>query len=86
MLGSNMIEHGHSLTTGVKIKDPTSGMRMYNRKTIEEFANRINFAPEPDTISWLVKNGAKAAEIQAKMDLRDRRTKLSDAAHRRHVT
>jgi len=70
MLGSNMIELAILMTTGVKIKDPTSGMRMYNRKTIEEFATRINFPPEPDTISWLVKRGAKVAEIQAKMDLR----------------
>jgi glycosyltransferase involved in cell wall biosynthesis len=70
MLGSNLISTAIFLTTGIHLKDPTSGMRMYSRKIIEEFANRINFAPEPDTISWLLKNGAKAAEIQAKMDLR----------------
>lgn len=70
MLGSNLIEGAIRLTTGVRIKDPTSGMRMYGKKMIEEFANRMNFAPEPDTVSWLVKNGARIAEIQAKMDLR----------------
>ena len=70
MLGSNLISLAIFLTTGTYMKDPTSGMRMYNQKLIEEFAERINYAPEPDTISWLIRNGAKAAEIQAEMDLR----------------
>ena len=46
--------------------DPTSGMRMYNKKLIEVLANNINFGPEPDTVSYLI----KMAEIQAKMDER----------------
>lgn len=70
MLGSNLIEASIRLTTGSRIKDPTSGMRMFNRKMIEEFAHRINYAPEPDTISFLVKQGARVAEVPVKMDER----------------
>ena len=38
MLGSNLIEFAIRLTTGKVIKDPTSGMRLFNRKMIREFA------------------------------------------------
>lgn len=37
MLGSNLIEAAIRLTTGTDIKDPTSGLRMFNRRMIEEF-------------------------------------------------
>lgn len=70
MLGSNLIEIAIRLTTGAIIKDPTSGMRMYNKKAIEEFALNLNYGPEPDTMSYLLKQGAKVAEIPAIMDER----------------
>ena len=70
MLGSNMISWAIHMTTGVRVMDPTSGMRMYNKKLIEVLANNINFGPEPDTVSYLIKMGAKVEEIQAKMDER----------------
>ena len=65
-----MISTAIRFTTGMKIKDPTSGMRMFNRKLIKECATNINYGPEPDTISFLIKNGAQVAEVQAKMDER----------------
>ncbi len=68
MIGSRLITTAIRLTSGAKIMDPTSGMRMYNKKLIEVLANNINFGPEPDTVSYLIKMGAKVAEIQAKMD------------------
>ncbi len=71
MFGSTLIELAIRLTTGVGIKDPTSGMRMYNRHAIEEFALKLNYGPEPDTMSYLVKQGAKVAEIPAIMDERE---------------
>ena len=37
MLGSKLLTMAIFLTTGKKIKDPTSGMRAYNRKAIELF-------------------------------------------------
>lgn len=70
MFGSNLISLAIGLTTGLKIKDPTSGMRMYNKKLIEEFACSLNYAPEPDTISYLIKQGAKVAEVQVTMQER----------------
>ena len=70
MLGSRIISFAIFLTTGTKISDPTSGMRIYSRKSIEEFALNLNYAPEPDTISYLLKQGMKLAEIPAIMDER----------------
>lgn len=70
MLGSNLIQFALRLTTGVIIHDPTSGMRMFNRKLIREFAGGLNYGPEPDTLSYLIKNGAKVAEVQVTMEER----------------
>jgi len=58
------------LTTGHKVKDPTSGMRMFNKKMIEEFALNMNYGPEPDTVSYLLKQGATISEVQVNMDER----------------
>ena len=70
MLGSNLISAAMKLTTGHRVKDPTSGMRLFNKKMIAEFALNMNYGPEPDTISYLLKQGATIAEVQAKMDER----------------
>lgn len=70
MFGSNMISIAMKLTTGKAIKDPTSGMRMFNKEMIEEFALNLNYGPEPDTISYLIKQGATISEVQVKMDER----------------
>ena len=70
MVGSRMISLAIRITTGKKVKDPTSGMRMFNRSTMKECAININYGPEPDTVSFLMKNGAKVAEVQAEMDER----------------
>ncbi len=67
MLGSRLISLAIRLTTGKKLSDPTSGMRMYSRRIIGEFATQINHTPEPDTISYLIKKGAKVAEIPVMM-------------------
>ena len=63
MIGSRLIEAAIFVTTGVKVQDPTSGMHMFNREMIGEFALNINYGPEPDTISYLLKQGAKVAEV-----------------------
>jgi hypothetical protein len=70
MLGSTLISFAIKLTTASSIKDPTSGMRMYNKKLIEELAFNINYAPEPDTVSYLIKQGAKVAEVPCTMEER----------------
>ena len=67
MVGSYLISWAIRLTTGQPICDPTSGMRMFNRRLLEEFAQNLNYGPEPDTISYLIKNGAVVKEVQIKM-------------------
>ena len=63
MIGSRLIASAIRLTTGVRVADPTSGMRMFNKEMIKEFALSLNYGPEPDTISYLLKQGAKVAEV-----------------------
>lgn len=70
MLGSNMISLAMKLTTKKTIKDPTSGMRMFNKDMIKEFALNMNYGPEPDTISYLIKQGATISEVQVEMQER----------------
>ncbi|MGN0334367.1 MAG: glycosyltransferase family 2 protein [Lachnospiraceae bacterium] len=70
MLGSTMISRAVKMTTGRRVNDPTSGMRMFNKKMIEEFALNMNYGPEPDTVSYLLKQGATIAEVQVEMDER----------------
>lgn len=70
MLGSRLITCAIRITTGKSIKDPTSGMRLFNKTIIKKCAQEMNYGPEPDTISYLMKNGAKVAEVQANMEER----------------
>ena len=62
-----VVNDGSRDKTGRAICDPTSGMRMFNRAMVEEFAQNLNYGPEPDTISYLIKNGAKVKEVQVTM-------------------
>lgn len=68
MLGSRVITFFIKLTTGKTIKDPTSGMRMLNRKMLIDYAYNMNRKPEPDTLAYQLKRGYKAKEIQVKME------------------
>lgn len=67
MIGSRLITAAIRLTTGRWVADPTSGMRMFNRKMIQEFALNMNYGPEPDTVSYLLKQGARVAEVPVKI-------------------
>ena len=70
MIGSRMIGAAIRLTTGARLTDPTSGMRLFSRKMIEEFALNLNYGPEPDTIPFLIKQGARVAEVPVIIDER----------------
>ena len=70
MLGSHFISFIIKISTGQTIKDPTSGMRIFSKKVLHEFAYDMNYGPEPDTISYLIKNGVKVKEVQVHMDER----------------
>ncbi len=67
MLGSRLISFAVWLTTSSKMSDPTSGMRLYDKRIVKEFATQINHGPEPDTVSYLIKKGARAAEVPVEM-------------------
>ena len=67
MLGSNLIQFAIKLTTGKTIKDPTSGMRMFDKKMIKKLAFAADLGPEPDTVALLVRGGATFSEIQVEM-------------------
>ncbi len=70
MLGNDLIGLAVRLTTGKKIKDTTSGMRLYNRRMIRVLAHSTDFAPEPDTVAFFVRKGARVKEIQVEMNER----------------
>ena len=68
MLGSSLIEAAIKVTTGKTIKDPTSGMWAFNARMIEQMARGLNFGPEPDTVSYLIKRAdAKVVEVPVRM-------------------
>ena len=71
MLGSNLISFIIKLTTLKTVKDPTSGMRAYNRKAIEMFVKNASLTPEPDTLVYMIKKGLKVKEVQVKMRERE---------------
>lgn len=50
--------------TGKVITDPTSGLRMVNRRTLEFFAERYpKDYPEPESVVALLKNNGKVKEV-----------------------
>jgi len=70
MVGSEMIRLAIRNKTGADIKDPTSGMRMYDAGLIGRFAGGLDLPPEPSMLVRLIRDGAKVAEIPAVMDER----------------
>ena len=70
MMGSNLISAIIKISTGKRIMDPTSGMTLFGRDIVKEFAYDMNYGPEPDTISYLLKQGVKVEEVQVAMDER----------------
>lgn len=71
MLGSRMISFLIRVTTGRKIKDPTSGMRAFDKETMEEYAWSMNYPPEPDTLVYMIKKKKTIEEVQVEMDERE---------------
>lgn len=67
MLGSRIISFFVKISTGVRIKDVTSGMRVYGKRMIDLFADVRNLYPEPDTMAYLINCGAKVGECAVTM-------------------
>lgn len=71
MFGSNLIEFAIKLTTGKRVKDPTSGMRMFDKAMIKKLAFAADLGPEPDTVALLLRKGATFSEVQVVMHDRE---------------
>jgi len=70
MVGSKLLQFLIRLVTGVNLTDPTSGMRLFRKELVEEFAWNLNYGPEPDTLVYLMRNGVKIIEIPVDMNER----------------
>ncbi len=70
MIGNRVITACIRITTGRRIGDPTSGMRMFNARMIKKLATAMNYGPEPDTVAFLIRCGAKVSEYQVTMNER----------------
>lgn len=79
--GSKLISHLIRLTGGVRLTDPTSGMRMYGRQMIETFSKGHDLTPEPDTIALLARKGATVVEVGAHMQERQGGESYFDLTH-----
>lgn len=71
MIGSRLISLMIRLTTGKRVTDPTSGLRMFNRRMIEEFAIDSSLNPEPESVAYLIRKGASVAEVSVRMRERE---------------
>lgn len=70
MLGSRVISFAIKVVSGKTIKDPTSGLRAYNKNCIVDYATDMNNPPEPDTLVYMLKKKRNIKEVQVTM--RDR--------------
>lgn len=70
MIGSRLISAAIKLRTGKRITDPTSGLRLYNKRMIKRIGYDIAYTPEPDTLAYWIGCGAKVEEVQVEMDER----------------
>lgn len=67
MIGSRFFCLLIKLKSGIKVTDPTSGMRALGKKTIDEFSKEMNFYAEPDALCHLLSNDYKVKEVQVEM-------------------
>ena len=67
MVGSKILSVLIKIITLKTINDPTSGMRAYDRRCIEEKATDMNLPPEPDTLVYMMKNGLSIKEVPVEM-------------------
>lgn len=71
MLGSRLLTLAIELVADNEIKDPTSGMRAYDKNAIREFVVNPSLTPEPDTLVYMMKKGFKIVEVQVEMRERE---------------
>lgn len=66
-IGNELLDKVILMTTGQRITDATSGMRLYGNRVLKALAADQYFSPEPDTVAWLIRRGAKVAECPVVM-------------------
>ena len=65
--GNSVLNGAIRLTTGKRVTDSTSGMRIYGRRVLKIMAYDLNSSPEPDTLAFLLRSGAACGECQVEM-------------------
>ena len=70
MLGSRLIGGAIFLTTGKRVLDPTSGMRLYSKRLIRVLAVSADFGPEPDTLAFFLRKRYRVEEVPVTMNER----------------
>ncbi len=71
-IGISFFEKLIKVLTGKIVTDPTSGLRVADRKVIEEFAKHYpSDYPEPETIVSLLTSGYSVAEVPVMMNERE---------------
>lgn len=65
--GSSLLRGAILLSSGERITDPTSGMRLYNRKAMAFFLRHPEYGPEPSAIAHMIRSGARVAEVPVRM-------------------
>ena len=72
------------LLTGKTVTDPTSGMRMINRKLLKKFTNEYpKDYPEPETAVTVLKKGLRVEEIPVQM--KERQAGTSSISFKRSI-
>lgn len=69
-LGAKHLQLMIKMFSGLRLTDPTSGMRAFKRTVYEELALATNERPEPDTILYFARKGYNIKEVQ--VDMRER--------------
>ncbi len=70
MIGSRLLCVAIHQKTGVKVTDPTSGMRALGKNVLADFADNMNFIAEPDALCHVIRKGYKFREVQVDMEER----------------
>lgn len=79
--GSQLISWLIRMCAHTKIYDPTSGMRMFNKRLISEYAHGFDLAPEPDALAYFARKGARIEEISVRMRERQGGKSYFDLTH-----
>lgn len=66
-LGAKHISVMIRLFSGLKLTDPTSGMRAYSQRVFFELAEATNERPEPDTMLYFARRGFSIKEVEVEM-------------------